>query len=128
MLRPENGDAFVDGVAEVLVALCKAFRGFYSEDFIFMLPSLLKRFCTADSSPVDCSEVLGAVAECLDYLHFERIADLLVKPSQHQMSLNTFAADSSAPLLLPIVLEAVSTTDPPILCRNAAFLCGKFAL
>lgn len=114
----------MDSVTETLVALCKAFRGFYAEDFMSMLPSLLERFCTKNNPPADYSEAVGAVAECLNFLHFDRCEGLPASPAPNQMYLNTFAADTSAKLLLPIAAAALSDSDQPNLRRNATFLCG----
>ena len=118
----------MDAIADAVLSLCKAFRAFFTSEFLSLLPLLVEQFCTEANPAADVSRILGPVAECLDYLHFDdSILPLPAVPDQQQASLHTLAADSSAKLLLPVAAGSIADVEQSGLRRNAVFLLGKSA-
>ncbi|KAJ8901231.1 hypothetical protein NDN08_007080 [Rhodosorus marinus] len=119
----ERRDFLVDSLMEVFVSLCKAYRAFYVKDFAAMLPLIMERFCKKNNPPADFSAALGGIAESFNYLHFGKPmvpAGLTVD----QLAMDTMAADSLAPQVIPTALLGMKEKEHSDIRRNSVFLIG----
>lgn len=124
----DDGDAkgdLMEGLGEVIVAMGVALRGYFAEDFDYLLSYMVDSMCTAKASLRNKGTALGTSAAVLLYLNWERCTSVMVPEKGSSSYEKAYeVTDTAGAKLLGIALDSVQNSESRTVRQNAMFLLG----
>lgn len=124
----DDGDAkgdLMEGLGEVIVALGVALRGYFAEDFAYLLTYMVESMCTPKASFRNNGTALGTAAAVLLYLNWDRCSSV-IPPEEGSSSYEKAyeVTDTAGAKLVGIALDCVQNSESRTVRQNAMFLLG----